>query len=43
MFFLMRSQSKGWGATMSKLDFWAVVAVGAQLTLAAVVQIAVLS
>ncbi len=28
---------------MSKLDFWAAVAVGTQLTLAAIVQLAVLS
>ncbi len=28
---------------MSKLDFWAVVAVGTQLTLAAIVQFTVLS
>ena len=43
MFSFVRLQCKGWGAAMSKLDFWAVVAVGTQLTLAAIVQLTVLS
>jgi len=38
-----RDTAEGIGADMSKLDFWAVVAVTTQLTLAAVVQFTVLS
>ncbi len=36
-------RTRGIEIVMSKLDFWAVVAVGTQLTLAAIVQVTVLS